>query len=129
MNPVTCPTCNGEPAEPRHRVEGGSLSCRFCNQTLTFNFMRDGTDRRCSCREAQEAACPTCLGRGVVVVPDPFLVELDAAELRHAVGDHMRSIGRIWPVGSPTYARCHELGDLLDPRVTIADVLAGTPTR
>ena len=25
----------------QHRIEGGSVSCRYCNHTFTFNFMRD----------------------------------------------------------------------------------------
>ena len=63
-----CPDCHGRPKIPSTRTEGGSSSCRHCNRTLTFNFMRD-PGGNCSCRAACEEACPTCLGDGWVDVP------------------------------------------------------------
>lgn len=38
--------------EERHRVEGGSVSCGYCNHTFTFNFMRDQGPHECSCTRA-----------------------------------------------------------------------------
>lgn len=67
---VECPTCHGRPKRPEHRVEGGSLSCRYCNRTFTFNMMRDGGSFTCSCEGARREACPTCFGDGVVT-PEP----------------------------------------------------------
>lgn len=63
-----CPACHGRPKTPSTRAEGGSSSCRHCNRTLTFNFMRDPGDP-CTCLRAREEACPTCLGEGWVDVP------------------------------------------------------------
>jgi hypothetical protein len=61
---VRCPGCAGQPKAPEVRVEGGALSCRFCNRTQTFNFMRDrGTD--CVCARALADSCPLCLRAGV----------------------------------------------------------------
>lgn len=41
--------------EERHRVEGGAVSCGYCNHIFTFNFMRDEGPHRCDCHRATEA--------------------------------------------------------------------------
>lgn len=70
-----CATCAGRPRRPKHRVEGGSLSCEFCNRTFTFNMMRDTGPHRCSCERARRAACETCFGSGEVLpVSGPVLL-------------------------------------------------------
>lgn len=88
---VVCPTCDGQPKRQDLRVEGGSLSCRFCNRTLTFNFMRDTDARRCSCRRSREAECPTCLGEGEVPAPVPTKHERIAGATVYC------SCGKGWP--------------------------------
>ena len=67
---ITCPDCGGHPSEPKLRTEGGSLSCSFCNRTLTFNFMRDNEPehRACACRASRNARCQTCGGDGEIDV-------------------------------------------------------------
>lgn len=62
--PAQCPTCGSEdPAtrlpvkRPDVHIEGGARVCRFCNRTLTFNFMRNkGGDCDCA-RAVEDAAC------------------------------------------------------------------------
>ena len=67
---ITCPDCGGHPSEPKLRTEGGSLSCSFCNRTLTCNFMRDNEPehRACACRASRNARCQTCGGDGEIDV-------------------------------------------------------------
>jgi len=62
--PAQCPECGSDdPAtrlpvkRPEVHIEGGARVCRFCNRTLTFNFMRnDGGDCDCA-RAVEDAAC------------------------------------------------------------------------
>lgn len=65
MGDRTCPTCDGKPKTSSTRIEGGSKSCRWCNRTLTFNFM-ERPSRPCQCAEAKIERCATCLGAGTV---------------------------------------------------------------
>ena len=63
-NTEQCPECGSDdPAtrlpvkRPEVHIEGGARVCRFCNRTLTFNFMRnDGGDCDCA-RAVEDAAC------------------------------------------------------------------------
>jgi hypothetical protein len=50
-----CVLAQNRPHEERHRVEGGAVSCGYCNRTFTFNFMRDQGPHQCTCRSAAAA--------------------------------------------------------------------------
>jgi hypothetical protein len=106
---ITCPDCGGHPSEPKLRTEGGSLSCSFCNRTLTFNFMRDNEPehRACACRASRNARCQTCGGDGEIDVrpapstpgegtgrPVPLGIEQTVATLM-VVGNELLAEGRI----------------------------------
>lgn len=94
---ITCPTCDGHPASASTRSEGGSISCRHCNRTLTFNVMRaieEGRDLECGCTAARRERCETCLGEGTISIeaspdheePAPFTREdLDRARVRAGI--------------------------------------------
>ncbi len=38
-----------------HRIEGGSVSCAYCNRTFTFNMMRNPGPHVCDCAASRNA--------------------------------------------------------------------------